>query len=576
VRPLVFCHIPKTGGTSIHRFISAAYGVDSVSENVDSENYSSAVHALARYSAIIGHFWFRPGEQLDPNRLNVTVLRDPVDRVVSQYYFYRQLGPTIHPSAPERSMELQSYVTSELPTVLAATSNFQTRLLAPLGLSLESVDPSDNDLLLAAQRAVDSFDLVGIFPDLEDTAACILCLGRVYAGIELPRENASRGRPAIADISDKVRRRLESLNELDRELYSYVAGRFLQRRRQLFIGSVNELIKHELPADSIAMVSGGTRNQSSSTNRAVVPSAPLAPRRTRFGNRRIEVVGVNVEGQISLGAGMLIAGENVTLTARIAAHESTEDLTVGLHIHDSDDRLVFGTNTWLLGRRISVSANSQFSVQFAFRNILGVGRYRVGLALHTGQSHLDCCYDWFDDCCELNVVGAIGYHFEGSMALALSAEFAQIDGDAPGIAEAPGRPGAAVIARHNPAITDVRGSVRLIGDFAQMRSGDVVSLEVELESGCDQALEFTGQRPTRVCYRWLDSVSGIAIQREGMRTSLGVDVPPGSVHRVHLVVASPPNFLGNAILRVVPVQENVGWFDELGSFYHDIPVLVSA
>lgn len=576
MKRIAFCHIPKTGGTSIHKFILEKYGTDSVSENLDSENYSTAVRALSRYSAIIGHFWFRPGESLDPSRLNFTVLRDPIDRILSHFYFFRRLGSTIHPSAPERHMDLRTYAFSDLPTVIAATVNFQTRLLAPLGLPPTALNPSDNELLLAAQRAVDTFDLVGIFPELEDAAACIAYLTRVSPGKEFPRENVSFGRPAIADISDEVRTRLESQNELDRELCAYAARRFLQRRRQLFVASINDLVICDVPAsDAVAVASHEMPTQGLSPSQAPAQTPMSTASRSRFGNRRIEIVGVDVAGSISLRSGMFLTGENLTLTARIAAHVSTDDLTVGVHFHDSHDRLVFGTNSWLLGRRLSVSMGSQFSAQFAFRNTLGIGNYRVGMTLHTGQSHLNCCYDWFDDCGAINVVGAIGYHFEGPMSLALSTQFAHIDGDAPTIEDVPGRPVGATICRHNPIATNVQGRVRSIAVFDRIRSGDVVSLEIELESGCDQTLEFQGLRPIRVCYRWLDSTTRMHIQREGIRTNLGVDLPPGRPHRAHVAVAAPPDFLGHAILRIVPVQENVGWFDDMGTFYCDIPVLIS-
>lgn len=565
MRPIAFCHIPKTGGTSIHQFIADICGAQSTSENVDSENYSTAVRGLARYAAIVGHFWFRPGETLDRDRLNITVLRHPIDRVLSHFYFFRRLDPTIHPNAPERSMDLRAYVESDLPSVLGATSNFQTRMLAPLGLESTVTNPSDDELLSAAHRAVDSFDLVGVFPELEDTATCIAYLAKRSMRSPVPRENVSLGRPRIDDIPDEVFKRLEYLNRLDIELYSYAVRQFMSRRRQLFVASVNEFATHDasLPDDRALPASAATAR----------PETPAACR-TRFGSQKIKVIDVRTEGTISLGSGRLLTGENVTLTARIEARVSTEDLTVGIHIHDSHDRLVFGTNSWLLGRRIGVVAGSHFLAQFTFRNALGVGKYRVGITLHTGPSHLDCCYDWFDDCAAITVIGALGYHFEGTLSLALSAQFSRIDGDALTLADVPSRPTAAAIAHHNPIVKNVRGQIRPVEAIDRIRSGDIVSLEIELESDCDQILEVEGLRPTRVCYRWLDSRNRTPIQAEGMRTTLGIDLPPGKRHRTHITVTPPPDFLGDAILRLVPVQENVGWFDDIGTFYCDIPVLI--
>jgi Wzt C-terminal domain/Sulfotransferase family len=575
VRPIAFCHIPKTGGTSLQQFIADAYGAESVSEHVDSENYSTAIRASARYSVIIGHFWFRPGEILDPSRLNFTVLRDPIDRILSHFYFSRRLDSTIHPSAPERFMDFPAYAVSELSSVRNVTSNFQTRLLAPLGLPQTAVDPTDNELLLAAQRAIDSFDFVGIFQELEDTAACIACLAHISMSTEIPRQNVTRVRPAIADISDVVRRRLESLNELDRQLYSYASRRFLQNRRRLFVTSVNESATRPIPV-SAPDLAVPARSPAPEPDRASTRQVASAGLIQRFGNRKIEVASVRIEGSISLGSGMLLTGENVSIIVIIAATVSTDDLTVGLRIHDANDRLVFGTNSWLLGRCIGVSADSNFSVKFTFRNTLGAGCYSVGISLHTGSSHLNCCYDWFDGCGKFNVVGIIGYHFEGAMSLAVSNEFAQIEGHAPTVENVPGRPGHTTIARHNPIPRNVGGIVRPVSPFHAIRSGDIVSLEIELESSCDQTLEFDGLRPIRVCYRWLDPVSRKRIQEEGVRTNLGVDLPPGKLLRTQITVASPPDFLGNAILRIVPVQENVGWFDEIGAFYCDIPVLIFA
>ena len=159
--------------------------------------------------------------------------------------------------------------------------------------------------------------------------------------------------------------------------------------------------------------------------------------------------------------------------------------------------------------------------------------------------------------------------------MTVATDVAQINGPKPTIADVPARLAGATIARHNPIPKVVQGRIRPIINLEQIRSGDIVSLEIELESACDTNLESDGLRPLRVCYRWLDAAGHMQIQKEGMRTNLGVDLAPGKLHRAHITVMSPPNYLGNAVLRVVPVQENVGWFDDIGAFYCDIPVLIT-
>jgi hypothetical protein len=575
VKPLAFCHIPKTGGTSVHRLLESWYPPEVITENIASESYSSAMLTWGRYRVVIGHFWFKPGEVLDAARHNITVLRDPVDRILSHYYFSVGLDSTLYPSAPERSLDLLSYVTSELPSVRATTRNFQTRLLAPLGLAPSSGNATDNELLAAAIRAVDMFDLVGVYPELDDAAACIAYLAGISVSRELPRENVTAGRPTIADIPGEVRRQLQRLNELDLELYSYAFTAFKKKRRQLLIAGINGNGARE-PVESRTTVTDSTQPDGSrlEADRAaaqeVVRSTPTA----RFGTRAIEILRVTVSGDVSLGSNAQLCGENVTVTIRIAAHCSSDDLTVGLRLHDSTGRLVFGTNTWLSGRRICVAADSEFSVLFTFRNTLGIGTYTLDANLHTGKSHLDCCYDWFDKCAALNVVGVTGFHFEGSSSLSMMTQVATVAGDAPVWAEQQTHAPVVRLPRHNPRVTVALGRIHPIGSVERLRAGDVVSIEIELESRCDQTLESEGLRPLRVCYRWLHESTGAIIEKEGIRTNLAVDLRPGQVHRAWMTVAAPPGFFGRAILRLVPVQENVAWFDELGTFYHDMPVMI--
>src|SRR5665213_3542489 len=84
----IFDHLPKTAGTSVRAALSNA-----LEDSGDLVETPCPHHiALREGSArryIAAHLWFYPGEMLAHDWYYATVVRDPIDRFVSQYYFYR-------------------------------------------------------------------------------------------------------------------------------------------------------------------------------------------------------------------------------------------------------------------------------------------------------------------------------------------------------------------------------------------------------------------------------------------------------------------------------------------------------
>src|SRR5262245_55386068 len=90
---LVFDHLPRTGGTSVRIALATALGDDGhVPE--DSWPHHIAIKSAQKRLLLAGHFWFFPGETLAPGWAYATLLRDPVDRVLSQYAFHRSMRAT--------------------------------------------------------------------------------------------------------------------------------------------------------------------------------------------------------------------------------------------------------------------------------------------------------------------------------------------------------------------------------------------------------------------------------------------------------------------------------------------------
>ncbi|MBO0905080.1 sulfotransferase family 2 domain-containing protein [Jiella sonneratiae] len=111
---LIFLHVPKTGGTSVRAAILETFGADRVYSdygerpahpaspvNLDPEGYLRSIEAeghpdLTGMSAVVGHFWPKKYERMT-HCLRAMVLRDPLDRAISHYFYRLSRDPVLGP-----------------------------------------------------------------------------------------------------------------------------------------------------------------------------------------------------------------------------------------------------------------------------------------------------------------------------------------------------------------------------------------------------------------------------------------------------------------------------------------------
>ena len=87
MRPIVFLHIPKTAGQTVHHALGALVGLRNISPvrvNEQAENFVTLPPGYLMHS---GHLDWTGLEQLEGNPFVFTVLRDPGERIGS-FYFY--------------------------------------------------------------------------------------------------------------------------------------------------------------------------------------------------------------------------------------------------------------------------------------------------------------------------------------------------------------------------------------------------------------------------------------------------------------------------------------------------------
>ena len=227
----VFLHIPRTGATvaadQVQRLLRPAR-VATINHSRElaglrDDELSGFNFILARTNAMV--------LRRMPEAVKLTVMRDPMDRVLATYVFYRNTRKPSQLATLARGMSLAEFVASEHRAVIAAIDNAQARRLAifePALLRGEPRQPRSGKILLdQARKALDLFDAIGRFEDFDGFFAR---LGKLYGwtGDRSAPEEVRHGHMPVdpADIADDVRRAIRNRTGLDQALYEEVRSRF--------------------------------------------------------------------------------------------------------------------------------------------------------------------------------------------------------------------------------------------------------------------------------------------------------------------------------------------------------------
>ena len=141
-----------------------------------------------------------------------------------------------------------------------------------------------------------------------------------------------------------------------------------------------------------------------------------AGKKTSYGNLDAEITTVRVEGHGS-HSGTVCSGEPTSIIVEYKCKKDIPSLTVGIMIRNKFGQDIFGTNTRLSNMKISCGMGNRYRCIFDFPMNLSSGEYTITAALHTNESHLECCYNWKDNATNFQVAGVIGNVFAGMVRL---------------------------------------------------------------------------------------------------------------------------------------------------------------
>lgn len=228
--PVVFLHVPKTAGTTVTIWLRLLLG-DLYSKAAAYSAEPGKVQALAASLAanpgsvdvVAGHLPYATRAIFPSESRFFTFLREPIDRSLSHYWYFRERELKEHASPPPAGLgiaDLEEALSAWDPASPASRAllpdNLQTRMLS-------GADPdatSSLDMLAAAKRNLRAFDVVGLTARFHESMAL---LHHVYGWklLAIPgRRIRTHQRPAADALPPAVHDALRRLNVLDEELYS--------------------------------------------------------------------------------------------------------------------------------------------------------------------------------------------------------------------------------------------------------------------------------------------------------------------------------------------------------------------
>jgi hypothetical protein len=226
---IIFLHIPKTAGCTLHSIINKQYGNKydiktpfwwSAPEDTNSLlKYLNEI-GIEKIEVLTGHIIFGIHRHIPQKKYTyITFLRNPVERVISAYYYMRDCDKdNLHHIV--KNMSLYEFVTDEFFN--HQTLNMQTHLISGI---------KDGNLKIAKDNLKKYFSVVGI---TERFSESLFIIEKKY-GWKIDKyqtQNITKNKPTLNKISNEIIEIIENKNQKDIKLYKF-ANKLLSKQIEI-------------------------------------------------------------------------------------------------------------------------------------------------------------------------------------------------------------------------------------------------------------------------------------------------------------------------------------------------------
>lgn len=222
---LVFVHIPKAGGSTLYSVIRNSYHPSEIYKLDMSDWLMSGfrrlrAEQLGKLKVMYGHMDFSVRDLLPSDVRYMTFLRDPVQRVLSYYYYARYMTTDeLHDLAVR--LPISQWIRE------GSRPEFDNGMVRRLSGAMESVPfgACTRDMLGQAKTNLEEFAFVGLTERFDESYVA-LCKRFGWKLGYFRAEKRNTKRPLSLEVTVDAIADIERQNQLDIELYRYAAEIF--------------------------------------------------------------------------------------------------------------------------------------------------------------------------------------------------------------------------------------------------------------------------------------------------------------------------------------------------------------
>lgn len=253
---LVFLHVPRTGGTTLHHHLAAHFAPHEICPERFSRLHQYSPDQLEKWRFFSGHFNSDEIRRIPAPLFIVTILRNPIERLLSNYYFWkRHRSEAIEKRGLDgprliKGGSLADFLRSKQGVVLDSANNMIARKLAgqvhawPDGSWRARVGDKGFEVtgLQIVHRALGNLLSLNVYDDISELQSIYGRIAQVYGMKPLDAIEHLNSRDAInldleavplEPITPEIQQLLDQYTRLDNIVYQMALDHLQRARRPM-------------------------------------------------------------------------------------------------------------------------------------------------------------------------------------------------------------------------------------------------------------------------------------------------------------------------------------------------------